>query len=55
MKEQIAKKTMCFVVRGSKETIILPAKPDASVVEIFSNGLIDKVLPFYEKQNFSEF
>lgn len=55
MKEQTAKMTMCFVVRESKETIILPAKPEASGVEIFSNGLVDKVIPFYEKQVFSEF
>lgn len=55
MEEQIAKMTMCFVVRESKETIILPAKPDASGVEIFSNELIDKAVPFYEKQFFAEF
>lgn len=52
MEEQIVKKTMCIFVRGYKETIILPAKPEASVVEIFSDGLIDKVVSFYEKQNF---
>lgn len=55
MEEQTAKMTMCFVVRASKETIILPAKPDASVVEIFSNELIDKAVPFYETLFFSEF
>lgn len=55
MEEQIAKKTMCFVVREFKDTIILPAKPKAPVAEIFSNGLIDKMVLFYEKQGFSEF
>lgn len=55
MEEQIAKTTIYFVVREFKETIILPAKPEASVAEIFSNGLIDKAVPFYEKQVFSEF
>lgn len=44
MEEQIAKKTMCFVVRGSGETIMLLAKPENSVVEVFSNGFIDKVV-----------
>lgn len=45
MEEQIAEETMCFVVRGSGETITLLAKPEASVVEVFSNGFIDKVIP----------
>lgn len=44
MEERIAKKTMCFVVRGSGETVMLLAKPEASVVEVFSSGFIDKVL-----------
>lgn len=44
MEEQIAKKTMCFVVRESGETILLLAKPETSVVEVFSNGFIDKVV-----------
>lgn len=45
MEEQIAKKTMCFVVRGSRETMMLLAKPETSAVEVFSNGFIDKVVP----------
>lgn len=49
MEEWMAKKTMCFVVRGSGETIMLLAKPEASVVEVFSNRLMIKWFQFYEK------